>query len=109
MAKPAALSPRHGVSVEDDGGERWSWILWYRDDTSCVDHGASWFRACADAGSAVCQSRRAGSVFFTNEMQTPTQSSNALAHSNVRARFRCELDSVLWNGIGQNLSPEQRE
>ena len=35
----------HGVDVR--GGERWSWILWYRDSSSCTDHGHEWFTACA--------------------------------------------------------------
>ena len=35
----------HGVRV--DRGERWSWILWYRDSQSCADHGHEWFERCA--------------------------------------------------------------
>ena len=27
----------HGVSVAS--GERWSWILWYRDSSACAEHG----------------------------------------------------------------------
>jgi hypothetical protein len=35
--------------------ERWSWILWYRDSTSCEDHGHEWFRECAEEGSPTCE------------------------------------------------------
>jgi len=46
----------HGVKVKEDGGSRWSWILWYRDSTSCddsVEH--EWCEECAVGGSAVCE------------------------------------------------------
>mmetsp|Transcript_50832 Transcript_50832/g.91354 ORF Transcript_50832/g.91354 Transcript_50832/m.91354 type:complete len:528 (-) Transcript_50832:50-1633(-) len=46
----------HGVEVDDDGGERWSWILWFRDTPSCDDSSEyRWFRSCAREGNAVCQ------------------------------------------------------
>ena len=43
----------HGVGVES--GERWSWILWYRDSPTCDDHSGDWFTECAAAGNAVCE------------------------------------------------------
>jgi len=43
----------HGVGVES--GERWSWILWYRDSPTCDDHSGEWFTECAAAGNAVCE------------------------------------------------------
>jgi len=46
----------HGVKVKEDGGTRWSWILWYRDSATCddsVEH--EWFEECAEEGSAVCE------------------------------------------------------
>jgi hypothetical protein len=48
----------HGVKVKDDGGERWSWVLWFKDSTECHDsNNVEWFRECADKGSAVCQAQ----------------------------------------------------
>lgn len=44
----------HGVQLGNVPGERWSWILWYRDSTTCVDHGHEWFADCADAGDPIC-------------------------------------------------------
>jgi hypothetical protein len=44
----------HGVHIEDDGGERWSWIVWYRDSVSCADYGHEWFADCSNQGSATC-------------------------------------------------------
>jgi TPR repeat protein len=50
----------HGVKVYDllknpKKTERWSWIMWYRDSTTCEDYGHEWFRECADAGDPLCQ------------------------------------------------------
>ncbi|MFB0986287.1 MAG: alanine:cation symporter family protein, partial [Phycisphaerales bacterium] len=50
----------HGVRVEQ--GERWSWILWFRDSTACEEHGGSWFAQCARDGDAVCQGLHANKV-----------------------------------------------
>jgi TPR repeat protein len=49
----------HGVKVKDDGGVRWSWILWFRDSATCEDHSSDWFLACAEKGGAVCQAQHA--------------------------------------------------
>ena len=51
---------QHGVRV--DSGERWSWILWYRDSATCEEHGHEWFAACAAAGNAICQGLHANKV-----------------------------------------------
>jgi hypothetical protein len=53
----------HGVQVLDVVGaassrnatERWSWVLWYRDSSECIDYSYEWFAACADEGDPVCQ------------------------------------------------------
>ena len=45
----------HGVELADDGSERLSWIIWYRDSSTCEEHGHRWHRKCAEAGDAVCQ------------------------------------------------------
>lgn len=50
----------HGVEVES--GERWSWILWYRDSTTCDEHGHEWFAACAIEGNPICQGLHATKV-----------------------------------------------
>lgn len=48
----------HGVKVES--GERWSWILWFRDSATCEEHGHEWFASCAEAGDAICASLHSG-------------------------------------------------
>ena len=48
----------HGVEVHDIAGAtstRWSWILWFKDSTTCVQHGHEWSRQCAEAGDPMCQ------------------------------------------------------
>jgi hypothetical protein len=35
--------------------ERWSWILWYRDSTTCEDYAYEWFQECAEAGNPTCE------------------------------------------------------
>ena len=51
----------HGVQVYDIDSkpkdtERWSWILWYKDSSSCdEDYGYEWFKDCSDEGNALCQ------------------------------------------------------
>ena len=45
----------HGVQVENDGGERWSWILWYRDSQTCENFSGEWFREISESGDAVGQ------------------------------------------------------
>lgn len=50
----------HGVKVYDtlhqpEKTHRWSWIMWYRDSTSCQDHSYEWFAECAHAGNSACQ------------------------------------------------------
>jgi len=47
----------HGVDVKR--GERWSWILWYRDSPTCEDHGREWYAECA-LTNPVCQALHAG-------------------------------------------------
>jgi TPR repeat protein len=53
----------HGVQVS--AGERWSWIMWFRDSDTCEDHGHEWHRACAEAGQPVCQHVHANKVTST--------------------------------------------
>ena len=44
----------HGVNTRS--GERWSWILWYRDSAQCEDHSHEWFEECAKVDrDPVCQ------------------------------------------------------
>ena len=50
----------HGVEVE--GGERWSWIMWYRDSPMCEEHGHEWFATCAQDGNPICQGLHATKV-----------------------------------------------
>lgn len=40
----------HGVDVTGDG-ERWSWILWYKDSESCEQYGHEWSRGCAEGNN----------------------------------------------------------
>lgn len=53
----------HGVGVE--GGERWSWILWFRDSATCDDHADEWFTECAAAGNPVCEQHYANAGVST--------------------------------------------
>ena len=46
----------HGVNVKNDGGERWSWILWYKDSTDCIDYSNEWYKEKAYQGIPVYQS-----------------------------------------------------
>ena len=43
----------HGVEIADDGGERWSWIIWYRDHERCQLHSHEWSEQGARAGDPV--------------------------------------------------------
>mmetsp|Transcript_4381 Transcript_4381/g.9563 ORF Transcript_4381/g.9563 Transcript_4381/m.9563 type:complete len:598 (-) Transcript_4381:299-2092(-) len=61
----------HGVQVYDvkdnpTETERWSWILWYKDSSTCEDdYGYEWFRECAGEGDALCQHFHATKVGAT--------------------------------------------
>ncbi len=46
----------HGVKVKDDGGERWSWIIWFKDSIDCIDYSKEWFIEKAKQGNAIYQS-----------------------------------------------------
>lgn len=46
----------HGVKVKNDGGERWSLIIWYKNSINCVDHSKDWYKEKAHNGEAVYQS-----------------------------------------------------
>ena len=35
--------------------ERWSWILWYRDSTSCIDYSHEWYEECAENKNPTCE------------------------------------------------------
>jgi TPR repeat protein len=50
----------HGVSLRS--GERWSWILWYRDSEVCDEHGYEWPQTCARGGNPICQLHMANKV-----------------------------------------------
>ena len=52
----------HGVNVVNDGGERWSLIIWYKDSTKCIDYSNNWYKEKAYAGEAVYQSLYANQV-----------------------------------------------
>ena len=50
----------HGVQVEkrtkqQKQGERWSWIMWFKDSEQCNQHGHEWSSNCARQGDALCQ------------------------------------------------------
>lgn len=58
----------HGVKVYNNKkGERWSWILWYKDSKNCKDHSVDWFKPKAYAGIPVFQALYAN-VAPPNEM-----------------------------------------
>ena len=52
----------HGVKVKDDGGERWSWIIWFKDSPTCKDYSSEWYKKEAYNGLAVYQSLYANVV-----------------------------------------------
>ena len=39
--------------------ERWSWIMWYRDSTTCEDYSKDWYTDCSNQGSPICMYLRA--------------------------------------------------
>ena len=49
----------HGVQVNDFGEDepavRWSWILWFKDSSTCQQRGYEWSESCAHTGDALCQ------------------------------------------------------
>lgn len=63
----------HGVNVES--GERWSWILWYRDSPTCEDKSHEWFEECAEEGNAICEGLHAA------KMKAPPGMSEAAFHA----------------------------
>jgi len=71
----------HGVKVYDlpdtpEKTERWSWILWYRDSSTCEDHGHEWFADCAEKGDILCKelhSTKVGAVPGISEEETVQQ------------------------------------
>ena len=53
----------HGVKVYDNEfGERWSWIIWYKDSVNCKDFSKEWFTEKALRGIPVYQALYAGVV-----------------------------------------------
>lgn len=52
----------HGVKVYDNGGERWSWIIWFKDSIRNVDHNIEWYKEKAHAGIPVYQSLYANAL-----------------------------------------------
>ena len=56
-----------------EAGERWSWVVWYRDSATCADHGHEWFEGCAAAGNTVCQGLHAFKVSSAPGMTHETQ------------------------------------
>lgn len=52
----------HGVKVKNDGGERWSLIIWFKDSKKCIDYSNEWYKKKAYNGEAVYQSLYANHV-----------------------------------------------
>ena len=58
----------HGVKVYNNNhGERWSWIIWYKDSINCTDFSNEWFKDKADQGIPVYQALQAN-VVSSDEM-----------------------------------------
>merc|ERR1712238_536729 len=55
----------HGVNVLDTTAnnvttsERWSWIFWMRDSSTCDDHSKQWYIECSKEGNPACMYLRA--------------------------------------------------
>ena len=49
----------HGVQVNDlsesEPATRWSWIMWYKDSSTCQQLGHRWSESCAEKGDPLCQ------------------------------------------------------
>ena len=53
----------HGVKVYNNNhGERWSWIIWYKDSVNCTDFSNEWFTEKAAQGIPVYQALYANVV-----------------------------------------------
>lgn len=81
----------HGVKVypatdaAETKLERWSWIVWLTDSTTCeTDHGDEWFAECANKGNPTCQMLQATKVKL-GEGITKAQSRELNRKWNLRA------------------------
>ncbi|KAL3915473.1 MAG: hypothetical protein SGILL_005637 [Bacillariaceae sp.] len=80
----------HGVQVHDIDGSRpeetrrWSWILWFRDSTTCEDHSHEWFAECSEQGNVLCQQLHSTKV--ANVPGIPQNKvADAILHLNKKA------------------------
>ena len=72
----------HGVHVSS--GERWSWILWFRDSETCEEHGHEWHKDCSDSGDPICQMVHANKVGSTPGME-PSEVAKQVLELNMKA------------------------
>ena len=90
----------HGVQVlpivnNMSATERWSWILWYRDSTNCIDYSYEWFVDCAKKGDAVCQE-----LYATKIGNIPISKRDDDIDDNIHAQARQNrvMESIVhWN------------
>ena len=79
--------PNEGRTAEDDHpsdesksrkptAERWSWIVWFRDSTTCKDHSVEWFAHCAKEGNPLCQQLHATKIIH-EQQQSPAGTTTA--------------------------------
>ena len=90
----------HGVQVlpiasDAKDTERWSWILWYRDSTECIDYSYEWFVDCAKRGDAICQELYATKI---GSIPVTRQDENYNETMNEQIRQHHNMESIVhWN------------
>ncbi len=88
----------HGVQIlpmasDATDTERWSWILWYRDSTECIDYSYEWFVDCAKRGDAICQELYATKI---GSIPVPRRDDNETMNEQIRQHYIME-SIVHWN------------
>ena len=86
----------HGVDVADESslrnegsappGERWSWILWYKDSATCEQRGHEWSRDCASAGDMLCQYNMGWRLHLDPHMSEPEKSAGRERYMSAAAK-----------------------
>ena len=74
---------------------RWSWILWYHDSTTCQDdYGYEWFVECARDGNPLCQQLHANKVGATPGLSQQQAADQVLDYNIQAARGGAGMAAV---------------
>ena len=97
----------HGVKVYDnDFGERWSWVIWYKDSVDCTDFSKEWFKDKALEGIPVYQALYAN-VAPQNEMIVWHEKAAARGFTNSMVKLARAYLNLLPSHL--EFSPEKAE